>query len=90
MGRNPRSRRAGKRPPSDGTWQAIIIGSEPRVGSRRVVGGPRRLELPASTTAKVTAGGTFKHEDRAKARPGEELGRVILHDARQNPAKYCA
>ena len=80
----------GKRPPSDGTWQAIIIGSEPRVGSRRVVGGPRRLELPASTTAKVTAGGTFKHEDRAKARPGEELGRVILHDARQNPAKYCA
>ena len=31
----------------------------------------------------------FKQEDRAKARPGEELGRVILHDARQKPAKYC-
>ena len=88
MGRNSKIT-PGKRPPSDGTWQAIIIGSEPRVGSRRVVGGPRRLELPASTTAKVTAGGTFKHEDRAKARPGEELGRVILHDARPNPAKYC-
>jgi len=31
----------------------------------------------------------LKQDDRANARPGEELGRVILHDARQKSAKYC-
>ena len=60
----------GKRPPSDGTWQEIIIGSEPRVGSRRAIGGPGRLEPPPRRQRKSQQGdlGTTRSREDPRGR----------------------